>query len=145
MDTNRYVVFLLYDCDYMCRGNWYFSRYNCACNLSFLLLFGMGPGVWLIPSEVFSTTIRAKAISLATFANRVTAKIVISTFLQLLTAFYWKDSFQCWVLCVFWFSCTSTYTFLRRRVGRLRICMYILPKERATLQSWMPRRDFMEE
>ena len=41
----------------------------------------MGPGAWLIPSEVFSTTIRAKAMSLATFANRATATIVTSTFL----------------------------------------------------------------
>ena len=28
-------------------------------------LSGMGPGAWLIPSEVFSTLIRAKAMSVA--------------------------------------------------------------------------------
>ena len=31
---------------------------------------GMGPGAWLVPSEVFSLDVRAKAMSLATFANR---------------------------------------------------------------------------
>jgi hypothetical protein len=31
---------------------------------------GMGPGAWLVPSEVFSLNVRAKAMSLATFANR---------------------------------------------------------------------------
>ena len=43
---------------------------------------GMGPGAWLIPSEVFSTTIRAKAMSLATFSNRMVATLVTSTFLS---------------------------------------------------------------
>lgn len=52
---------------------------------AFLSFFsaGMGPGAWLIPAEVFSTVIRAKGMSLATFMNRVTATIVTSTFLSL--------------------------------------------------------------
>ncbi len=41
---------------------------------------GTGPGSWLIPSEVFSTTIRAKAMSLATFSNHTVATLVTSTF-----------------------------------------------------------------
>eukprot|EP00588_Corethron_pennatum_P026324 CAMPEP_0194330900 /NCGR_PEP_ID=MMETSP0171-20130528/53688_1 /TAXON_ID=218684 /ORGANISM="Corethron pennatum, Strain L29A3" /LENGTH=549 /DNA_ID=CAMNT_0039092147 /DNA_START=141 /DNA_END=1793 /DNA_ORIENTATION=+ len=44
---------------------------------------GMGPGAWLIPSEVFSTTIRAKGMSIATFCNRFTATIMSSTLLSL--------------------------------------------------------------
>ncbi|CAJ1911279.1 unnamed protein product [Cylindrotheca closterium] len=43
---------------------------------------GMGPGAWLIPSEVFATSIRAKGMSLATVLNRTFAAIVASTFLS---------------------------------------------------------------
>ena len=42
--------------------------------ISFYLSFfsiGMGPGAWLIPSEVFSNVIRAKAMSVAACASRV--------------------------------------------------------------------------
>mmetsp|Transcript_25578 Transcript_25578/g.38196 ORF Transcript_25578/g.38196 Transcript_25578/m.38196 type:complete len:137 (+) Transcript_25578:47-457(+) len=47
----------------------------------YLIMFtiGMGPGSWLIPSEVFSTNIRAKAMSVATVTNRLVATIVSST------------------------------------------------------------------
>ncbi len=54
---------------------------------------GMGPGAWLIPSEVFSTMIRAKAMSVATFMNRVTATIMSSTFLSVATAMSWSGFF----------------------------------------------------
>ncbi len=52
---------------------------------SFLAFFsvGMGPVAWLIPAEVFSTVIRAKAMSVATFMNRLTATLVTSTFLTM--------------------------------------------------------------
>lgn len=52
---------------------------------SFLVFFsvGMGPVAWLIPAEVFSTVIRAKAMSVATFMNRLTATLVTSTFLTM--------------------------------------------------------------
>ncbi|KAL7560646.1 hypothetical protein ACA910_001330 [Epithemia clementina (nom. ined.)] len=43
---------------------------------------GMGPGAWLIPSEVFSVSIRAKAMSIATTLNRATATLMASTFLS---------------------------------------------------------------
>lgn len=49
--------------------------------LSFFSI-GMGPGAWLIPSEVFATSIRAKAMSLATLLNRIFAALVSSTFLS---------------------------------------------------------------
>lgn len=41
----------------------------------------MGPGAWLVPSEVFAITVRAKAMSVATFMNRVTSTLMASTFL----------------------------------------------------------------
>jgi hypothetical protein len=54
----------------------------------------MGPGAWLIPSEVFSTKIRAKAMSLATFSNRVTATLMSSTFLSTANAMSWAGFFS---------------------------------------------------
>lgn len=54
---------------------------------------GMGPGAWLIPSEVFSTTIRAKAMSISTFLNRVTATVVTSTFLSVANMMTWSGYF----------------------------------------------------
>eukprot|EP00562_Extubocellulus_spinifer_P006675 CAMPEP_0178533400 /NCGR_PEP_ID=MMETSP0696-20121128/34470_1 /TAXON_ID=265572 /ORGANISM="Extubocellulus spinifer, Strain CCMP396" /LENGTH=539 /DNA_ID=CAMNT_0020165427 /DNA_START=231 /DNA_END=1850 /DNA_ORIENTATION=- len=55
-----------------------------VCSLALYFAFfslGMGPGAWLIPSEVFAITVRAKAMSVATFMNRVTATLMSSTFL----------------------------------------------------------------
>lgn len=43
---------------------------------------GMGPGAWLIPSEIFSISIRAKAMSLATALNRAVATVLSCTFLS---------------------------------------------------------------
>jgi sugar porter (SP) family MFS transporter len=54
---------------------------------------GMGPGAWLIPSEVFSTLIRAKAMSVATFMNRITATLMASTFLSVANAISWAGFF----------------------------------------------------
>jgi len=52
---------------------------------SFMCWFsvGIGPICWLLASEVFPTNIRAKAVSLATFTNRVTSGTVALTFLPL--------------------------------------------------------------
>jgi len=47
---------------------------------------GMGPATWTIASEVFTTSIRAKAMSLATFGNRATATIFASSFLSVSNA-----------------------------------------------------------
>jgi len=54
---------------------------------------GMGPGAWLIPSEVFSTLIRAKAMSVATFMNRITATLIASSFLSVANAMSWAGFF----------------------------------------------------
>ena len=42
---------------------------------------GMGPGAWLIPSEVFPNSVRAKAMSMATVSNRIAATFMASSFL----------------------------------------------------------------
>ena len=54
---------------------------------------GMGPATWTIASEVFPTTIRAKAMSLATFGNRATATIFSSSFLTVANAMGWSPFF----------------------------------------------------
>mmetsp|Transcript_27497 Transcript_27497/g.42662 ORF Transcript_27497/g.42662 Transcript_27497/m.42662 type:complete len:513 (+) Transcript_27497:234-1772(+) len=64
--------------------NFYGSKYDSVTLMSlglYLVMFtiGMGPGSWLIPSEVFSTNIRAKAMSIATVTNRLVATIVSTT------------------------------------------------------------------
>lgn len=69
-----------------------FAVFGLALYLAFFSL-GMGPGAWLIPSEVFSTMIRAKAMSVATFMNRVTGTVISSTFLSVATAMSYSGFF----------------------------------------------------
>jgi len=63
-----------------------------ALYLAFFSL-GMGPGAWLIPAEIFSLSVRAKAISLATFSNRLMSTIMSSTFLSVASAITWAGFF----------------------------------------------------
>jgi len=70
---------------------------------------GMGPGTWLIPSEVFPTSIRAKSMSVAAFLNRVLATIVTSTFISVANAITWAgfffiQAFVCLVVAIFFFA-----------------------------------------
>lgn len=58
-----------------------FSVFALALYLA-MFSIGIGPGAWLIPAEVFPTCIRAKAMSVATFSNRLTATLMASTFLS---------------------------------------------------------------
>jgi len=54
---------------------------------------GLGPGNWVVVSEVFALSIRAKAMSVAVFPNRVTATIMASTFLTVAKALTWPVFF----------------------------------------------------
>ena len=54
---------------------------------------GMGPGAWLVPSEIFASSIRAKAMSVATFFNRITATLMASTFLSTANKLGWGGFF----------------------------------------------------
>lgn len=57
-----------------------------VCSLAAFMMFfslGMGPGCWLIASEVFSLNIRARAMSLATFSNRFLSATISASFLSL--------------------------------------------------------------
>ena len=69
--------------------------------------FGMGPIAWLIPSEVFATCIRAKAMSLASSLNRVAATVVSSSFLTVQGTLSWAGFFL--LLAV---ACTVVLVFL---------------------------------
>lgn len=84
--------------------------------LSFFSI-GMGPGAWLIPSEVFATCIRAKAMSVATTLNRATATLMSSTFLSTANGVGWGGfflmlSFICLIVALF------LYFFLPETKGR---------------------------
>ena len=52
-----------------------------------------GPGAWLVPSEVFSNTIRARAMSLTSFSNRLVGSIMSSTFLSTVAVVGWGGFF----------------------------------------------------
>mmetsp|Transcript_10152 Transcript_10152/g.12920 ORF Transcript_10152/g.12920 Transcript_10152/m.12920 type:complete len:515 (+) Transcript_10152:142-1686(+) len=71
------------------------SSFTIFCLALYLAAFGvgMGPGAWLIPSEVFPLSIRAKAMSLATFVNRFVATIMASTVLSLTKVISWAGYF----------------------------------------------------
>ena len=67
---------------------------------------GIGPGAWLVSSEVFATSIRAKAMSVATTLNRGTAALMSSTFLSTKDTLTWGGFFLlmtivCLIICAF--------------------------------------------
>ena len=64
---------------------------------------GMGPGAWLIPSEVFSLEVRARAMSLATFSNRSLAAVAGATFLSLRSAL--SNAGVCFLFAVLTLKC----------------------------------------
>ena len=59
---------------------------------------GMGPVAWLVPAEVFSTSVRAKGMSVSTFCNRVVSTILSSSFLLLEKTITWSGAFMVLVL-----------------------------------------------
>lgn len=78
---------------------------------------GMGPGAWLIPSEVFATIIRAKAMSVATCASRIFAAVLTSTFLTIADAMGWP-SFFCLLAGICLTVCAFFLTFLPETKGK---------------------------
>jgi MFS family permease len=69
-----------------------FTMFGLSLYLAFFSI-GMGPGAWLLPSEVFANCIRGKAMSIAAFLNRVAATIMASTFLSTAEAIGWSGFF----------------------------------------------------
>jgi MFS family permease len=54
---------------------------------------GLGPGNWVVVSEIFAPSIRAKAMMLAVLPNRLTATFMASTFLSVAHAITWPGFF----------------------------------------------------
>jgi len=55
--------------------------------------FGLGPLGWVLPPEIFSTSIRSKAISISTLLNRVTGTFVVSSMITLADYLTWPGYF----------------------------------------------------
>jgi len=66
----------------------------------FVFELGLGPGCWLIPSEVFYNAIRMRAMTLATFANRCTTTGVVATAISIEDAWSWAGYFA-------WYASTA--------------------------------------
>ena len=71
------------------------AKFNIAGLALYLAFFsiGMGPGAWLVPSEVFANCVRGKAMSVAAFLNRLAATIMASSFLSVAEAIGWSGYF----------------------------------------------------
>ena len=54
---------------------------------------GLGPGNWVVVSEIFANSVRAKAMSVAVLPNRITATLMASTFLSVAHALTWPGFF----------------------------------------------------
>jgi MFS family permease len=68
--------------------------------------FGMGPGVWVVISELFPTRIRGRAMSVATVALWLACLLITLTFLSLVKAFTAAGAFWIYALmcaCTVWF------------------------------------------
>jgi MFS transporter, SP family, arabinose:H+ symporter len=64
--------------------------------------FGMGPGVWVVISELFPTKIRGRAMSVATVALWLACLLITVTFLSLVKALGAAGAFRVYaVLCAF--------------------------------------------
>jgi len=69
--------------------------------------FGMGPGVWVVISELFPTRIRGRAMSLATVALWLACLLITLTFLSLVKAFTAAGAF--WIYAS---MCAGTVWFV---------------------------------
>jgi len=69
--------------------------------------FGMGPGVWVVISELFPTRIRGRAMSLATVALWLACLLITLTFLSLVKAFTAAGAF--WIYAIL---CAVTVWFV---------------------------------
>lgn len=72
---------------------------------------GMGPGVWVLLSELFPTKIRARAMSIATVSLWIACMVISLTFLSLVSAISAAGAF--WVYAA---MCVLTFFFVWRAV-----------------------------
>jgi MFS family permease len=79
--------------------------------------FGMGPGVWVVMSELFPTRIRGRAMSVATITLWLACLLITMTFLSLVKALtaagaFWLYAILC--ACTVWF----VWKFIPETKGR---------------------------
>lgn len=86
---------------------------------SYLAFFssGLGPGNWVVVSEIFALSIRAKAMSIAIFPNRVTATIMASSFLSVARVLTWPGFFL-FLSGICLASCLFLYIYMPETAGR---------------------------
>jgi sugar porter (SP) family MFS transporter len=81
--------------------------------LSLILLYvacfavGLGPGVWIVVSEIFPTRIRGRAMSIATVCLWLACLLITSTFLSLVNALTISGAFLVYALLSF-----ATFAFV---------------------------------
>ncbi len=76
---------------------------------------GLGPVFWLLISEIYPTTVRAEAMSLATMANWASNFLVVATFLSLVDHLGIRSCFL-----VFAILCVAAWLFSFRMVPETR-------------------------
>lgn len=69
---------------------------------------GLGPVGWLAPSEIFATSIRAKAVSIGTFLNRGAATLMVTSALTVADTVTWPGFMAilagvCIILIIFFY------------------------------------------
>lgn len=89
----------------------------------FAFEIGLGPGCWLIPSELFYNKIRFPAMGLATFSNRFVATVLVATAAPVQAAFGWHV-FYAWVTLTSFLGFAFLYTYLPETKGRTLEQMY---------------------
>ena len=79
--------------------------------------FAFSQVAWLVPSEIFTTKIRAKGVSIATFSNRTISAIYASSFLLVKDAVSWSGAFLGLVImCIIMFA--LFYAFVPETKGK---------------------------
>lgn len=76
---------------------------------AFIVAFeaGLGPGAWLVPSEVYYNKIRLPAMGMATTSNRIATTVLVCTAITVKNAFGWKGFFATYAV-----TCAASLAFL---------------------------------
>ena len=69
---------------------------------------GMGPGAWLVPSELYSNDIRTKAVSFSSFVNRTIAFVIAISFLSMMNSM----DYGVYVLFGLLTTCSAAYIYI---------------------------------
>lgn len=108
---------------------------------TFFFELGLGPGCWLIPSEVFYNAIRMRAMTLATFANRVTTTGVVASAISIQNAWSWSGFFS-WYGSTAGLAAAFLWIYMPETKGRSLEAMYAhfeeITNSREPVRSMIP-------